>query len=105
MPRRAARARRAVRRPLLHRVLSTGIYCRPVCPARAPHEHNVQYFRFAAAAEQHGLRPCLRCRPELAPAQSGDLPPLVAQVLARIERGELADHKAWAALAAQAGSR
>lgn len=64
-------------------VLSTGIYCRPVCPARAPHEHNVRYFRFAAAAEQHGLRPCLRCRPELAPAQSGDLPPLVALVLAR----------------------
>ena len=60
-------------------VLSTGIYCRPICPARAPHEHNVQYFRFAAAAEQHGLRPCLRCRPELAPSQSGDLPPLVAR--------------------------
>ena len=70
-------------------VLSTGIYCRPICPARAPHEHNVRYFRFAAAAEQHGLRPCLRCRPELAPSQSGDLPPLVAQVLARIEPGEL----------------
>ena len=83
-------------------VLSTGIYCRPVCPARAPHEHNVRYFRFAAAAEQHGLRPCLRCRPELAPSQSGDLPPLVAQVLARIERGELAEHS-LGALAAQAG--
>ncbi|AHX62335.1 AlkA N-terminal domain-containing protein [Aeromonas media] len=83
-------------------VLSTGIYCRPICPARAPHEHNVRYFRFAAAAEQHGLRPCLRCRPELAPSQSGDLPPLVAQVLARIERGELAEHS-LGALAAQAG--
>lgn len=83
-------------------VLSTGIYCRPVCPARAPHEHNVRYFRFAAAAEQHGLRPCLRCRPELAPAQSGDLPPLVAQVLARIERGELAEHS-LGSLATQAG--
>lgn len=70
-------------------VLSTGIYCRPICPARAPHEHNVQYFRFAAAAEQHGLRPCLRCRPELAPPQCGDLPPLVNQVLTRIERGAL----------------
>ena len=83
-------------------VLSTGIYCRPICPARAPHEHNVQYFRFAAAAEQHGLRPCLRCRPELAPAQSGDLPPLIAQVLVRIERGELAEHS-LGELAAQAG--
>ena len=46
-------------------VLSTGIYCRPVCPARPPHEHNVRYFQSAAAAEQHGLRPCL-------PAQGGD---------------------------------
>ncbi|MFM7968186.1 Ada metal-binding domain-containing protein [Aeromonas sp. A-5] len=70
-------------------VLSTGIYCRPVCPARPPHEHNVQYFQSAAAAEQHGLRPCLRCRPELAPAARGDLPVELAQVLARIERGEL----------------
>ncbi|MGL6440654.1 Ada metal-binding domain-containing protein, partial [Aeromonas hydrophila] len=52
-------------------VLSTGIYCRPVCPARPPHEHNVRYFQSAAAAEQHGLRPCLRCRPELAPAAPG----------------------------------
>ena len=54
-----------------------------------------------AAAEQHGLRPCLRCRPELAPAQSGISPPLVAQVLARIERGELADQ--LGTFAAQAG--
>ncbi|MEG0008370.1 MAG: AlkA N-terminal domain-containing protein [Aeromonas sp.] len=83
-------------------VLSTGIYCRPICPARAPYESNVQYFRFAAAAEQHGLRPCLRCRPELAPAQGGDMPALVAQVLARIERGELAD-STLGALATEAG--
>lgn len=83
-------------------VLSTGIYCRPICPARAPHEHNVQYFRFAAAAEQHGLRPCLRCRPELAPAQGGDLPPLLARMLTRIERGELGAHS-LGELATQAG--
>lgn len=83
-------------------VLSTGIYCRPICPARAPHEHNVQYFRVAAAAEQHGLRPCLRCRPELAPSPGGELPALVGQVLARIERGELADNT-FAALATEAG--
>ncbi|WP_434476176.1 AlkA N-terminal domain-containing protein [Aeromonas veronii] len=83
-------------------VLSTGIYCRPICPARAPHEHNVHYFRFAAAAEQYGLRPCLRCRPELAPAQGGDLPELVSRVLSRIERGELAD-STLGTLAAEAG--
>ena len=49
-------------------------------------------FRFAAAAEQHGLRPACAVAPSSHPAQSGDLPPLVAQVLARIERGELAEH-------------
>ncbi|MCH7370500.1 DNA-3-methyladenine glycosylase 2 [Aeromonas sp. MR16] len=83
-------------------VLSTGIYCRPICPARAPHEHNVQYFRVAAAAEQQGLRPCLRCRPELAPSSGGELPSLVGQVLARIERGELGDHS-LGVLATEAG--
>ncbi|WP_429098070.1 AlkA N-terminal domain-containing protein [Aeromonas veronii] len=72
-------------------VLSTGIYCRPVCPARPPYEHNVRYFQSAAAAEQYGLRPCLRCRPELAPAALGDLPVELARLLARIDRGELAD--------------
>lgn len=83
-------------------VLSTGIYCRPVCPARPPHEHNVRYFQSAAAAEQYGLRPCLRCRPELAPAARGDLPVELARLLARIDRGELADGT-LAALAAEAG--
>lgn len=83
-------------------VLSTGIYCRPVCPARPPHEHNVRYFQSAAAAEQYGLRPCLRCRPELAPAARGDLPVELARLLARIDRGELADGT-LAELAEEAG--
>jgi len=48
-------------------VLTTGIYCRPVCPARPPKEENVRYFASAAAAAEAGLRPCLRCRPETAP--------------------------------------
>ncbi|QLF94022.1 DNA-3-methyladenine glycosylase 2 family protein [Pseudomonas sp. ABC1] len=48
-------------------VLSTGIYCRPVCPARPPKPENVQYYPSAAAAAAAGFRPCLRCRPELAP--------------------------------------
>lgn len=51
-------------------VLSTGIYCRPICPAVAPKEANVQYFSSAAAAAQAGLRPCLRCRPESAPGSN-----------------------------------
>src|ERR1700736_2622753 len=48
-------------------VLTTGIYCRPICPARSPKEENVRYFPTAAAAAEAGLRPCLRCRPETAP--------------------------------------
>ncbi len=48
-------------------VLSTGIYCRPICPARSPKPENIVYFPSAAAASEAGLRPCLRCRPEAAP--------------------------------------
>ncbi len=48
-------------------VRTTGIYCRPVCPARAPSERNVTYYRSAAQAAGAGYRPCLRCRPESAP--------------------------------------
>jgi len=47
-------------------VRTTGIYCRPVCPAK-PLSANVCYFPSAAAAETAGFRPCLRCRPETAP--------------------------------------
>ncbi len=48
-------------------VRTTGIYCRPVCPAVAPKSKNVTFFPSAAAASEAGLRPCLRCRPECAP--------------------------------------
>lgn len=48
-------------------VLTTGIYCRPICPAPLAREHNVRYLPSAAAAEAAGFRPCLRCRPEAAP--------------------------------------
>ena len=50
-------------------VTSTGIYCRPVCSVRTPREENCRFFDLAAQAEQAGFRPCLRCRPEVAPAQ------------------------------------
>jgi AraC family transcriptional regulator of adaptative response / DNA-3-methyladenine glycosylase II len=46
---------------------STGIYCRPICPANAPKSENVRFFPSAAAAGEAGFRPCLRCRPECAP--------------------------------------
>ncbi|WP_426801535.1 AlkA N-terminal domain-containing protein [Xanthomonas campestris] len=48
-------------------VRSTGIYCRPVCPAPPPKPGNVSYYPSAAAASAAGYRPCLRCRPELSP--------------------------------------
>ena len=48
-------------------VHSTGIYCRPICPAPSPKESNVEYYPSAAAAAEAGLRPCLRCRPECSP--------------------------------------
>jgi AraC family transcriptional regulator, regulatory protein of adaptative response / DNA-3-methyladenine glycosylase II len=49
-------------------VTSTRIYCRPICPARAPKDENVRYYATAAAAQADGFRPCLRCRPEASPA-------------------------------------
>jgi AraC family transcriptional regulator of adaptative response / DNA-3-methyladenine glycosylase II len=49
-------------------VTSTGIYCRPVCPAQTPKRENVRFFPSAAAAEAAGFRACLRCKPHLAPA-------------------------------------
>jgi len=48
-------------------VLTTGIYCRPVCPARTPRRENVRFFPCAAAAEKEGFRACRRCRPDAAP--------------------------------------
>lgn len=48
-------------------VTSTGIYCRPICRVRLPRRENCRFFEHAAQAEQAGFRPCLRCRPELAP--------------------------------------
>jgi len=48
-------------------VRTTGVYCRPVCPVPAAKAQNVSFYPSAAAAEQEGFRPCLRCRPETAP--------------------------------------
>ncbi len=72
-------------------VTSTGIYCRPVCRVRMPRAANCRFFPNAAAAEVAGFRPCLRCRPELAPGRSGmELPSRLAWAAAqRIEAGEV----------------
>lgn len=71
-------------------VSSTGIYCRPVCPAKTPLRKNCRFFSSAAAAEKSGFRPCLRCRPELAPGNAPvDTAHRVAALLVqRIHEGE-----------------
>lgn len=68
-------------------VLTTGIYCRTVCPARTPRQENCRFFPSAAAAERAGFRPCLRCRPELAPgcARVDAVDHLATALLARLE--------------------
>lgn len=76
-------------------VSSTGIYCRPVCTAKTPKRDNCKFFSHAAAAEQAGYRPCLRCRPELAPGKSSApvdaIERLAYDALQQIEAGVLAD--------------
>jgi AraC family transcriptional regulator of adaptative response / DNA-3-methyladenine glycosylase II len=72
-------------------ISTTGIYCRPVCPARISDPERRRFFASAAAAEQEGFRPCLRCRPELAPGLAVcDAVPRVARAAAtRIAAGGL----------------
>ncbi len=72
-------------------VSSTGIYCRPVCTVRAPKPANCTFYSSAAAAESAGYRPCLRCRPELAPGNSSvDAKHRIAHsAAAMIQRGAL----------------
>lgn len=75
-------------------VETTGIYCRPICPARTPGRDRCTFHPSGAAAERAGFRACLRCRPELAPgaAPVDSVPRLVARAVARLDeaaRGEL----------------
>jgi|KBSSwiStaDraftv2_1062776.scaffolds.fasta_scaffold102147_1 AraC family transcriptional regulator of adaptative response / DNA-3-methyladenine glycosylase II len=72
-------------------VSSTGIYCRPICPARTPKFENCHYFGSAAAAQDAGFRPCLRCRPEIAPDMASwrGTSNTVSRALALIAEGAL----------------
>jgi len=74
-------------------VQTTRIYCRPVCTARTPHREHCSFFASAAAAEAQGFRPCLRCRPEMAPGHATvDANHRLAQAAADlIEEGRLAE--------------
>jgi AraC family transcriptional regulator of adaptative response / DNA-3-methyladenine glycosylase II len=70
-------------------VATTRIYCRPVCTAKTPRAENCRFFASAAAAERAGFRPCLRCRPELAPglARVDALSRLAQRAVRRIDDG------------------
>ena len=72
-------------------VKTTGIYCRPICPARTPKRENMLFFSTAAAAQDAGFRPCLRCRPETAPELAAwhGTSSTVSRALALIEAGAL----------------
>jgi len=85
-------------------VLTTGIYCRPICPAPTPRTENVVFFPSAAAAQAAGLRPCLRCRPEVAPSLAAwrGTANTVSRALALIELGAL-DQEGVEALALRLG--
>jgi AraC family transcriptional regulator of adaptative response / DNA-3-methyladenine glycosylase II len=86
-------------------VTSTGIYCRPVCTARTPGRARCRFFHLAAQAEREGFRPCLRCRPELAPglAPMDAVATLAHQAAARIESGALNDDAGFEDLAEDLG--
>ncbi|MDM0011766.1 AlkA N-terminal domain-containing protein [Variovorax sp. J22P168] len=78
-------------------VTSTGIYCRPVCRVRLPRRENCCFFRHAAQAEAAGFRPCLRCRPELAPRAASWSTEDASRILA-LQAARLIDEPdAWSA--------
>ena len=86
-------------------VLTTGVYCRPVCPARTPHRRNVRFLGSAAAAVAAGFRACRRCRPDTLPMSRewdhrGDL---VAQALRMIAAGAADDGGGTATVAKSLG--
>ncbi|MGV3719286.1 MAG: bifunctional transcriptional activator/DNA repair enzyme AdaA, partial [Actinomycetota bacterium] len=84
-------------------VTSTGIYCRPICTAKTPKAENCRFFSTAEAAEKASFRPCLRCRPELAPGNApvDDAHRIVGLIVSRIEEGLFDDESGLEEMAAQ----
>jgi AraC family transcriptional regulator, regulatory protein of adaptative response / DNA-3-methyladenine glycosylase II len=74
-------------------VTSTDVYCRPICPAKTPKKANCRFFDTPQEAEQAGFRPCLRCRPELAPGSApvDDAQRIAQLIVQRLEDGMLDD--------------
>ena len=85
-------------------VSSTRIYCRPVCRVRTPRADHCRYFQSAAAAEVAGYRPCLRCRPELAPGYASvDATERLAQAAVELIDGGVLEEGGLEHLAARLG--
>jgi len=85
-------------------VSSTRIYCRPVCTVRPPMRRNCRFYPSAAAAESGGYRPCLRCRPELAPGNASvDATSRLAQAAASLLEDRTLDEEGLDAVAARLG--
>jgi AraC family transcriptional regulator, regulatory protein of adaptative response / DNA-3-methyladenine glycosylase II len=84
-------------------VTSTGIYCRPICPVKPPREANCRFYNSAQEAEQTGFRPCLRCRPELAPGSApvDDSQRIAHLIVERLEAGVMDENAGLEAIAEQ----
>jgi AraC family transcriptional regulator of adaptative response / DNA-3-methyladenine glycosylase II len=84
-------------------VTSTGVYCRPICRVKTPKAANCRFFDTAQEAEQAGFRPCLRCRPELAPGNApvDDAQRIAQLIVHRLEEGHLDEEAGLEAIADQ----
>jgi AraC family transcriptional regulator of adaptative response / DNA-3-methyladenine glycosylase II len=84
-------------------VTSTGIYCRPICRVKTPKAANCRFFDTPQEAEQAGFRPCLRCRPELAPGSApvDDAQRIAQLIVQRLEEGQLDEEAGLEAIADQ----
>jgi AraC family transcriptional regulator of adaptative response / DNA-3-methyladenine glycosylase II len=85
-------------------VSSTRIYCRPVCTVKPPRRENCRFYPSAAAAESGGYRPCLRCRPELAPGNASvDATSRLAQAAASLLEDRTLDEEGLDKVASHLG--
>ena len=84
-------------------VTSTDIYCRPICPVKTPKQANCRFFTTPQEAEHAGFRPCLRCRPELAPGSApvDDAQRIAQLIVQRLEEGKLDEKAGLEAIADQ----
>ncbi len=83
-------------------VTSTDVYCRPICPARTPKPSNCRFFASPQEAERAGFRPCLRCRPELAPGNApiDDGQRIAQSIVQRLEEGNFDERSGLEPMAA-----